>query len=93
MKRLNKKDLLLLASKLIEKIRAPCNTKEDYQSFRRKKNTKPLKQSVIITYQPKTFENSNIVDTNSVNLTILNFAEIDFRMDLFSRMPKSKLFA
>ena len=52
-----KKDLLLLANKLIEKIPNPCNTKEHHQSFIRKKNTKSLKQSEIITYQQKTFEN------------------------------------
>ena len=35
-----KKDLLLLANRLVEKIRDPCNAKEHYQSFIRKKNTK-----------------------------------------------------
>ena len=66
MKRLKKKDLLLLANKLIEKIRDPRNAKEHYQSFIRKKNTKSLKQSEIIAYQPKTFENPNIVDIKSI---------------------------
>ena len=62
MKRLKKKDLLFLANKLIEKIPDPRNAKEHYQLFIRKKNTKSVKQPEIITYQPKTFENPNIVD-------------------------------
>ena len=65
MKRLNKKDLLLLANKLVEKIPCPCNAKEHYQSFVRKKNSKSVKQSEIITYQPKAFENPNTVDVKS----------------------------
>ena len=44
----------------------PRNAKEHYQSFIRKKNTKSVKQSEIITYQPKTFENRNIADIKSV---------------------------
>ena len=52
---LEKKDLLLLGIKLIEKIPDPCNAKEHYQSFikkKKKKNTtKSVKQSEIITYQ------------------------------------------
>ena len=56
----------MLASKLIEKIPDSRNAKEHYQSFIRKKNTKSVKQSEIITYQPKTFENSNIADIKSV---------------------------
>ena len=53
---------MLLASKLIEKILDPHNAKKHYQSFVRKKNTKSVKESETITYQPKTFENSNFVD-------------------------------
>ena len=45
MKRLKKKDLLLLANKFIEKIPDPRNPKEHYQSFVRKKNRKSVKQS------------------------------------------------
>ena len=52
----------MLANKLIEKVPDLCNTKEHDQSFIRKKNTKSVKQSETITYQPKTFENPNIVD-------------------------------
>ena len=66
MKRLKRKDLLLLANKLIEKITDPRNAKEHHQSLLRKKNKKSVKQSEIITYQPKTFENPNIVDIKSI---------------------------
>ena len=57
---------MLLANKLIEKIPDPRNAKEHYKSFIRKKNRKLVKQSEIINYHPKTFENSNIVDIKSV---------------------------
>ena len=56
----------MLENKLIEKIPDPRNAKEHYQSFISKKDTKSVKQSKIITYQPKTFENPNIVDIKSV---------------------------
>ena len=57
MKRLKKKkDLLLFAKKLIEKIPYPCNAKEHYQSFIRKKNTK----SETCTSIPKTFDTVDI---------------------------------
>ena len=61
-----KKNLLLLATKLIKKIPHRRNAEEHRQSFTRKKNTKSVKQSEIITCQPKTFENTNIVDLQSV---------------------------
>ena len=56
-----KKDLLLLANKLIEKIPDPRNAKEHHQAFIKKTQTqkKTIKK---ITYQPKTFENPNIID-------------------------------
>ena len=38
-----KKDLLLLANKLIGKIPDPRNAKEHYESFVRKTNTKSVK--------------------------------------------------
>ena len=66
MKRLKRKHFLLLATKLIEKILDPRNAKEHYQSFIRKKNTKLVKHLKVITQQPKTFENSNIVDIKIV---------------------------
>ena len=43
MNRLEKKDLLLLATKFIEKIPDTGSNKENYQSFIRKKNTKSVK--------------------------------------------------
>ena len=52
MKRLKRKDLLFLAKKFIEKITDSHNDKQHYQSFRRRKNRKSVKQSEIITYQP-----------------------------------------
>ena len=44
----------------------PRKTKEHCQSFIIKKNRKSAKQSEIITYQPKAFQNQNIVDIKSV---------------------------
>ena len=61
-----KKDFLLVASKLIEKVRDPLNAKEHYQSSMTKRNRKSVKQSEIITYQPKTFKNPNTVNIKSV---------------------------
>ena len=65
-KSLKEEYLLFLASKLTEKTPDSRNGKEHYQSFIRKKNRKSVKQSEIITYQRKTFENPNIVDIKSV---------------------------
>ena len=45
MKQSKKKDLLLLANKLIEKIPDTVNAKEHYQSFIRKKNNKLVKKN------------------------------------------------
>ena len=56
----------MLGNKLIEKIPDARNAKYHDQSFLTKKNTKLVKQSEIITYQPNTFKNPNIVDTKSV---------------------------
>ena len=56
----------MFATKLTEILPDLHNAKEHYQSFTRKKNTKSVKQSIIITQQPKRFENPNIVDIESV---------------------------
>ena len=58
-------------------------SKKHYQSFKRNKDTKPVQQEKIITYQPKSFENLNILDIKSVitektskkfkNFTYLNY--------------------
>ena len=66
MKRLNKKDLLLLANKLLNNISDPCNDKEHYKSFIIKENRKSVKQSEITTYQPTSFQNPNIADIKSI---------------------------
>ena len=50
MKRLNKKDLLLLAEKLIKNIPDPPNAKEHYKPFTIKENRKSIKRWEIITY-------------------------------------------
>ena len=60
-----KKNLQLMSTKLIVKISYPRNAREHYQSFIRKKNTKSVKQSKVITQQSKTFEKPNIVDIKS----------------------------
>ena len=62
---MKRKDLLLLAKKLIEKIPDPRNAEQHHQSFLRNKDWKLVKQSGVITYQAKTFENPNIVDVKS----------------------------
>ena len=50
-----------------ENIPDPLNSKERYQLFITKKTTTSIKQSKMLTYQPKTFENPNIVDMKSEN--------------------------
>ena len=69
MKRLKRKDLLLLTFKLTEKIPDLSNEhyqSEHYQSLLKKKNRKSVKESEIFTYQPNTFEKPNNVDIKSV---------------------------
>ena len=50
MKPLKRKDLLLLANKLREKIPDPRNDKQHFESILRRKNMKSVKQSEIIAY-------------------------------------------
>ena len=59
LKHQKKKDLQLFATKLAERIPDPCNAKEHYQSFLRKKNTKPVKRSKIVNQQAKLTESPN----------------------------------
>ena len=104
MKRLKKKkDLLLLANKLIEKMPDSYNPKQHYQSFIRKTNTKPVKKLQIFTYQKKTFENSNIVDIKPVitehpktlhklSKTIRQAEKVGSNSFLYSDTKKSKNF-
>ena len=60
---LKRKDLLMLATKLIENKADPCNDKKHYQSFLRKKKTKKnsVKQSKIITQQPKLLKTQRLL--------------------------------
>ena len=51
MKGLKRKDLFLVANKLIEKVPDPR-----YESFLRKKSRKSVKQSEVITYKPEAFD-------------------------------------
>ena len=46
----------------------PLSAKEHYHLFLREKNRKSVKQLEMITFQPETFEDSNIVDIKSVVL-------------------------
>ena len=55
MKRLTRKDLLLLANILIGKIPDTYDAKKSYQSSIGKKNSKSARQSKAITYEPKSF--------------------------------------
>ena len=87
------------AKKLTEKIPDHRNAKEHYKSFKRKKNTKSVKQSEIIIYQPKAFENPNTVDIKSVVAehpkTSHNFSKtekVGSNSTLCSDIKKSKKF-
>ena len=93
----------MLENKLIEKIPDPRNAKEHCESFLRKKNKKSVKQSEVITYQPKTFENPNIVDIKSVTTdrpkislklskTIKNGEKVDSNSSSYSDKKIVKIF-
>ena len=86
-----------------KKISDPRDAKEHYQSFIRKKSTKSVKKSKIITYQPKTFENPNIVDTKSIipehpntlhklSKTIRQTGKVGSNSSLYSDTKKMKNF-
>ena len=57
---LEKKIYCYMKTNQQKKIPDPCNPKEHYQSFIRKK-------SKVITYQSKTFQNLNVVDITLIN--------------------------
>ena len=61
-----KRDLQLLVINLTKKTPDARNAKEHYQSFLRKKHTKQVKQSKIVTQQPKSTENSNVIGIKPV---------------------------
>ena len=52
----------MLRNKLIENIPDPHNGKQQYQPFILMKNRKSVQQLKIISYQPRTFQNPEIVD-------------------------------
>ena len=58
----------IVITKLIEKIPDANNAKQYCQTFLNRKNTKQVKRSKIIIQQPKTLENSNIADIESVTI-------------------------
>ena len=100
---MKKKDLLFLPNKFIGKISYRRNAKEHYQSFIRTKNRKSVKQSRIITYQPKNFENPNIIDIKSVITehpktsyklfkTIRQAEKVSFNSSLYNDTKKKKIF-
>ena len=72
---------MLLVNKLIEKIPDPCNDKEQYESFIRKKNRKSVKQS-------KTFDYPNIVDIKSV---ITDHTKISHKLSKTIRQAENRL--
>ena len=57
---MKKERSLLLVNKLMKNVPDLCNAKEHYKLFLRKKNRKSVKQSKIITYEPKTFDTVDI---------------------------------
>ena len=83
MKHLKRKKLLLLANKLIEKLPDPGNAKEHYESSFRNKNTKSVKQSRIITYQPKTS------DTADIKSVITGHSKTLFEIKLKHKLSKT----
>ena len=80
MKHQKKKDTQLLVTKLAEKILDLCNAKERYQSFVRNKNIKLVKQSKIITQQPKSVESPNVVGIKLVFIEHLKTSHIIFNI-------------
>ena len=98
MKRLKRKDLLLLANKLVEKLPDPRNYKEHYASFLGKKSRKSIKQSEIITYQPKTFDTVDIKSdikehpksSQKLPKTIRKAEKVDSNSSLYSDTEESE---
>ena len=57
----------MFAAKLAEQIPDPSNAKE-YYSYLKRIITKLVKRSKLITQQPKTFENPNVLEIKSVTI-------------------------
>ena len=95
-----KKRFVVACNKINGKITDPRNAKEHCQSFIGKKNTKSVKQSGIITYQQKVFENSNIVviksgiikhsKTSHKLSKTENFSQVGSNSSLYSNTKKVK---
>ena len=104
MKHLTIKDLIkLIKRQFIKNIPNPRNAKEQYQSFIIKKNRKSVKQSKIITYQPKIFQNPSTVYIKSVitehpqtshklSKTIRKGEKMNSKSSLYSDTKKMKNF-
>ena len=94
--------MLSLATKLTANIPDPRNAKVHYQSFIRKKNAKSVKQSKLITYQLKTFENPNIdikpvitehpKTSHKLSKTIRQAEKVGSNSSLYSDTKKGKIF-
>ena len=99
-KRLKRKDLLLLTSMLKGKVPDPCNAKEHYESFLEKKNRKSLKQSKIIPHQPKTFDTVDVKSnmaghpktSHKLSKTIIQAEKVSSNSPLYSDTKKRENF-
>ena len=65
-KTLERKGLITACKQLNRKIPDPRNANQHYEWCWRQKNKNSVKKSEIITYQPKSFEDTNIADIKSV---------------------------
>ena len=100
MKCLKRKELLLFANKLIEKLSDLRNAKERYESFLRKKNRKSVKRWEIITCKPKPFDTVDIkLDitehpkiSHKLPKTIRKGEKVDSNSSLYSDTKKVKFF-
>ena len=80
-----KKDLQLFLIELTEKNPDPCNAKEKYWSFLRKKKPKSVTQPKITTQQPKSFVNANIFYIKSV---IIEHPKTSNKLSIKDRLKK-----
>ena len=78
-----------------------CVDKKKLIIYKKKKNTKSVKKSEIITYQPKIFEDPNIVDIKSITTehpktshklskTIRQAEKVDSNSSLYSAYKKGE---
>ena len=88
----------MIAYKLAEKISDPCNAKEHYQSFIRKKNIVDIK-SVIIEH-PETWHNcfkttsqvKNVSQADSNSCLYSDVLQVDSTSSLHSDTKKVRIF-